>query len=217
MVQAVTQKFNYPGRNKKKLDWISGEAILSETEGWILASKLNCSRFVLPYPTTFIIQRAKPFCGYVYGVRFSPHYMYWTDQDGRSKPLVKQRGRWSNQPVKILSIWKNIFTIKKVLLHFVNGFSLTYFDVVAVRPVPVSSIRKWGIILDFSLGFGVFISCVTHGPPSIVWRHITVSLECIWMTSSIRNKPVHTISRGVALSSNIITVICWKIYVAHYV
>ena len=123
IVQAVTHKFSYTGRNKKKLDWISGEAFLSETEGWILASKLNCSRFVLPYPTTFIIQRAKPFRGYVYGVRFSPHYMYWTDQDGRSKPLVKQRGRWSNQPVKILSIWKDIFTIKKVTLRkwfFVN-------------------------------------------------------------------------------------------------
>ena len=76
-----------------KKSWIAlaGEAICSVTEGWILASKLNCSRFVLPYPTTFIIQRAKPFCGYVYCVRFSPYYMYWTDQDRRSKPLVKQR------------------------------------------------------------------------------------------------------------------------------
>lgn len=80
-------------KKQKKVGLNQREALCSVTEGWILASKLNCSRFVLPYPTTFIIQPAKPFCGYVYCIRFSRYYMQWTDQDGRSKPLVKQRGR----------------------------------------------------------------------------------------------------------------------------
>ena len=45
---------------------------------------------------------------------------------------------------------------------------LTYRDVVTVGPVAVTSIRKLSAVCDFSLGFDIFISSVTHGPSSIV-------------------------------------------------
>ena len=44
----------------------------------------------------------------------------------------------------------------------------TYWDVVTVGPVAVTSIRKLSAVCDFSLGFDIFISSVTHGPSSIV-------------------------------------------------
>ena len=72
-------------------------------------------------------------------------------------------------------------TIKNLLISptwewILYGFTKsTYFNLVAVRSVPIRSIRKLRIVGDFSAGFGEFISCVTHGPSSIVWRHVTVS------------------------------------------
>ena len=53
------------------------------------------------------------------------------------------------------------------LLQFNDGI-LTYWDVVAVRSVSVTFIRKLGIVCDFGLGFYVFIGSVTHSPSSIV-------------------------------------------------
>ena len=44
----------------------------------------------------------------------------------------------------------------------------TYRDVVTVGPVAVTPIRKLSAVRDFSLGFDIFISSVTHGPSSIV-------------------------------------------------
>ena len=44
----------------------------------------------------------------------------------------------------------------------------TYRDVVTVGPIAVTSIRKLSAVCDFSLGFDIFISSVTHGPSSIV-------------------------------------------------
>jgi len=40
-------------------------------------------------------------------------------------------------------------------------------DVVAVCPVPHTSVRKQNVVYDFILGFGMFISSVTHCPSSI--------------------------------------------------
>ena len=63
------------------------------------------------------------------------------------------------------------FCIENVQLN--NGFDitdissqLTYWDVVTVCPVSVSSIRQLRIVRDFSFRFGVFIGSVTHGPSS---------------------------------------------------
>ena len=54
----------------------------------------------------------------------------------------------------------------------VNSYHATnksaYLDVVTVRPVSDTTIRKLGIVRDFGLGFGVFIGSVTHGPSSTV-------------------------------------------------
>ena len=65
------------------------------------------------------------------------------------------------------------FCIENVQL--VKGFEitaissqLTYWDVVTVCPVPVSSITQLGIVGDFCLGFGFVIGSITHGPSSTV-------------------------------------------------
>ena len=42
----------------------------------------------------------------------------------------------------------------------------------------------------------IFIGSVTHGPSSIVWRHVTIGLKCIGMVSSIRVQLVHAIIPG---------------------
>ena len=42
----------------------------------------------------------------------------------------------------------------------------------------------------------IFIGSVTHGPSSIVWRHVTIGLKCIGMASSIRVQLVHAIIPG---------------------
>ena len=42
----------------------------------------------------------------------------------------------------------------------------------------------------------IFIGSVTHGPSSIVWRHVTIGLKCIGMVSSIRVQLVHAFIPG---------------------
>ena len=42
----------------------------------------------------------------------------------------------------------------------------------------------------------IFIGSVTHGPSSIVWRHVTIGLKCIGMVSSIRVQLVLAIIPG---------------------
>ena len=83
---------------------------------------------------------------------------------------------------------------------------LAYRDVVAVGPVADISIRKRGIICDLGPGFDIFIGSVTHGPTSIVWRHITVGPECIWKASSIRVQLIHTISPRITSHLNVFAV-----------
>ena len=103
-------------------------------------------------------------------------------------------------------------TIKNLLISPTWGWILyrftksTYVNLVAVRSIPIRSIRKLRIVGDFSLGFGVFISCVTHGPSSIVWRHVTVSWERVWMASFIRVQPIHTVFGKVTLLLPILAV-----------
>ena len=65
------------------------------------------------------------------------------------------------------------FCVENVQL--VNGFDitvissqLTYWDTVAICPVPVTSIRQLRIVGNFSLGFGFVIGSVTHGPSSTI-------------------------------------------------
>ena len=82
----------------------------------------------------------------------------------------------------------------------------TYRDFVAVGPVADISIRKRGIICDLGPGFDIFIGSVTHGPTSIVWRHITVGPECIWKASSIRVQLIHTISPRITSHLNVFAV-----------
>ena len=55
-------------------------------------------------------------------------------------------------------------------------------------------VRKRGIVCDLGPEFDIFIGSVTHGPSSIVWRHVAVGQECIGMACSIRVWPVHAIS-----------------------
>ena len=72
------------------------------------------------------------------------------------------------------------------LLKAIISQQSTYWDVITICPVTVTSIRKLRVVGDLSLKFDVFIGSVTHGPSSIVGRHVTVGLECIGMASSIR-------------------------------
>ena len=60
-----------------------------------------------------------------------------------------------------------------------EGRPSTYRYVVTVGPVAVTSIRKLSAVCDFGPGFDIFIGSVTHGPSSIVCRHVTVGQECI--------------------------------------
>ena len=66
-----------------------------------------------------------------------------------------------------------LVTIKYTDSNYINDIATkrnisTYRDVVTVGPVAVASIRKLSVVCDFSLGFDIFISSVTHGPSSIV-------------------------------------------------
>jgi len=45
---------------------------------------------------------------------------------------------------------------------------VTHRNAVTVGPVPGTFITKLIAVCDFSLGAGIFISSVTHGPSSIV-------------------------------------------------
>ena len=100
------------------------------------------------------------------------------------------------------------------LSHIIDRKSQsTYWNVVTVRPVAITSIRKLSVVCDFGLGFHIFICSVTHGPSSIVWRHVTVGQECIWMVSSIRVQPVHAILLIMTSFSDILAVyVCIWLY-----
>ena len=91
---------------------------------------------------------------------------------------------------------RNCYIQLHVSSMIININLRTYWDVVAISSVAVTSIRKLGVVCDLTLRSDIFIGSVTHGPSSIVWRHVTVGLKCIEMASSIRVQPVHAITPG---------------------
>ena len=77
----------------------------------------------------------------------------------------------SNQPIIVASgVADGNLTIASATQASLslNISKSTHWDVVTVGPVAVSSIRKLSAVCDFSLGFDIFISSVTHGPSSII-------------------------------------------------
>ena len=86
---------------------------------------------------------------------------------------------------------------------------VTHRNAVTVGPVLCTFIRKLSPVCDFSLGAGIFISSVTHGPSSIVWRHVTVSQEFIWMASFIWVQPVQVVTPWKTLILYILAVNRW--------
>ena len=82
----------------------------------------------------------------------------------------------------------------------------TYRNVVAVRSVPVSSIRSLSAVCHFGLGFGFLSDSIAHCPCFVKWRHITVCQECIWMASSIWIQPAHPVTIGMAFQLDVMAV-----------
>lgn len=55
-----------------------------------------------------------------------------------------------------------------ITLHDGKATHSTYCDIVTVRSVTVTPIRKIGAVGNLGLGFRFIIGCVAHGPTSIV-------------------------------------------------
>ena len=70
-------------------------------------------------------------------------------------------------------------------------FYQTYWDVVAVRSVPISPVRLVGMEHDLVLWICFVISGVTHGPSPMKCLHLTICQERMRI-GGIRAQPVHT-------------------------